>query len=346
MKKVFLVALTIVVILGIGQGLLKLPAVQDVVVERGTAAVAERASVGLSESSSLRVFVCGSASPLGTGQAQACIAVVTPEHFYLIDSGAGSTDNINRMALPTNRLQGLLITHFHSDHISEIYEVNLGSWVSGRPTPLTVFGPTGVDEIVSGVNATYRLDRIYRTGHHGEELLAPELGVLAHETISPGIILEDGELTITAYVSEHLPVEPAVGYRFDYKGRSVVISGDGNVNGDTRQIVDGADLLLHDALSLPIVSTLSKSLGTAGQSRQSKIVSDVIDYHASTDSLIELAEQSNVGMVAFYHLVPVPLNVVLEDVFKRGLPDNFLLAEDLMSFELPIGSDEIVVNRP
>ena len=168
MKKVFLVALTIVVILGIGQGLLKLPAVQDVVVERGTAAVAERASVGLSESSSLRVFVCGSASPLGMGQARACLAVVTPEHFYLIDSGAGSTDNINRMALPTNRLQGLLITHFHSDHISEIYEVNLGSWVSGRPTPLTVFGPTGVDEIVSGVNATYRLDRIYRTGHHGD----------------------------------------------------------------------------------------------------------------------------------------------------------------------------------
>ena len=83
-----------------------------------------------------------------------------------------------------------------------------------------------------------------------------------------------------------------------------------------------------------------------GSSRQSKIVSDVIDYHASTDSLIELAEQSNVDMVAFYHLVPVPLNVVLEDVFKRGVPDNFLLAEDLMSFELPIGSDEIVVNRP
>jgi ribonuclease Z len=118
------------------------------------------------------------------------------------------------------------------------------------------------------------------------------------------------------------------------------------VNGDTREIVDGADLLLHDALSVPTVTALSKAMGAAGRSRQSKIVSDVMDYHASTDSLIELGEQSNVGMVAFYHLVPVPLNIVLEDVFKRGMPDNFLLAEDLMSFELPIGSDEIVVNRP
>ena len=118
------------------------------------------------------------------------------------------------------------------------------------------------------------------------------------------------------------------------------------MNGDTREIVDGADLLLHDALSVPTVTALSKAMGAAGRSRQSKIVSDVMDYHASTDSLIELGEQSNVDMVAFYHLVPVPLNVVLEDVFKRGMPDNFLLAEDLMSFELPIGNDEIVVNHP
>ena len=87
-------------------------------------------------------------------------------------------------------------------------------------------------------------------------------------------------------------------------------------------------------------------MGAAGRSRQSKIVSVVMDYHPSTDSLIKLGEQTNVDMVAFYHLMPVPLNAVLEDVFKRGVPDNFLLVEELMSFELPIGSNEIIVNRP
>jgi ribonuclease Z len=245
-----------------------------------------------------------------------------------------------------NRLQGLLLTHFHSDHIAEIYEVNLASWIQARPQPLTIFGPQGVDEVTNAVNAGYRQDRIYRTGHHGEDLLPPALGVLQHKTIAPGVILEDGDLKITAYVAEHPPIEPAVGYRFDYRGRSVVISGDSNVNGDTLKIVDGADLLLHDALSLPTVSALSEALGAVGQSRQSKIVADVMDYHASTDSLIELGETSNVDMVAFYHLVPVPPNTLLEDVFLRGAPDNFLLAEDLMWFELPIDSDDIVVNRP
>lgn len=346
MKKALILLLGLVVIVGVGRALLKLPAVQNTLLERGTAAIAKRGAAPFPGSESLRVYVCGSASPLGMGQAQACIAVVTPEHFYLIDSGAGSTDNINGLGLPMSRLQGLLLTHFHSDHIAEIYEVNLASWIQARPQPLTIYGPQGVDEITNAVNAGYRQDRIYRTGHHGADLLPPALGVLEHKTIAPGIILKDGDLKITAYVSEHPPIEPAVGYRFDYRGRSVVISGDGNVNGDTLKIVDGADLLLHDALSLPTVTALSEALGAAGLSRQSKIVADVMDYHASTESLIELGEKSNVDMVAFYHLVPVPQISALEDVFMRGAPDNFLLAEDLMWFELPIGSDDIVINRP
>jgi len=346
MKKALILLLVLLVFVGLGSGLLKLPAVQDRVLSHGAAFIAERGVGIFPESTSLRVYVCGSASPLGMGQAQACIAVVTPEHFYLIDSGAGSTDNINLLGLPTERLQGLLLTHFHSDHIAEIYEVNLGSWIRGRPAPLTVYGPRGVDEVADAVNAGYRQDRIYRSTHHGEGLLPPALGVLQHETIEPGVILEDRGLKITAYMAEHPPIEPAVGYRFDYRGRSVVISGDSNVSGNTKMIVDGADLLLHDALSLPTVTALSEAMGSAGLPRQSKIVADVMDYHASTDSLIELGEKSNVEMVVFYHLVPVPLNSVLEDIFKRGMPVNFLLAEDLMWFELPLDSDDIVGNRP
>ena len=346
MKKTLIVVLSLLIIIGLGRALLTLPAVQDMVLENGIAIIAKRGAEPLPDSESLRVYVCGSASPLGMGQAQACIAVVTPEHFFLIDSGAGSTDNISRLGLPTSELDGLLLTHFHSDHIAEMYEINLNSWVQGRPQPLTIYGPQGVAEVTNGVNATYRQDRIYRTGHHGEDLLPPALGVLAHKTIVPGIIFEDGDLKITAYLAEHPPIHPAVGYRFDYRGRSVVISGDSNVTDETLKIVDGADLLLHDALSLPTVTALSEALGAVGQSRQSKIVSDVMDYHASTDSLIVLAEQSNVDMVAFYHLVPVPPNSVVEDIFMRGAPDNFLLTEDLMWFDLPIDSDDIIVHRP
>ena len=346
MKKLGVVVISLLILLLAGRGLLNLPAVQDILLKRGTAVIAQQAALPLEESENLRVYVCGSASPLGMGQAQACIAVVTPEHFYLIDSGVGSTDNVNLLRLPTARLDGLLLTHFHSDHIAEIYEVNLGSWVNGRPAPLTVFGPRGVDEVVEGINASYRQDRIYRVGHQGEALLPPALGVLDHKTIEPGVILDDGQLKITAYVGEHPPIEPAVGYRFDYRGRSVVISGDSNVSDSTRQITEGADLLLHDALSLPTLTALSAALGAAGQTRLAKIVTDVTDYHASTESLVELGKQSNVGMIGYYHLVPVPANPIIKAVFMREALENFVLTEDLMWFELPIDSDEIIVHRP
>ena len=346
MKKMLLLVPTLALLLVVGRVALEIPAVQDALLARGAAGMALQGDRTQASNDSLRIYVCGSASPLGMGQAQACIAVVTPDHFYLIDSGAGSTQNINRLRLPTGRLQGLLLTHFHSDHIAEIYEVNLGSWVNARPAPLTVYGPEGVQAVVKAINEGYRMDRLYRVAHHGEALLAPELGVLAAQPISVGEVLQDGDLKITAYMAEHPPIHPAVGYRIDYRGRSVVVSGDSNLSANTVEVADGADLLLHDALSLPMVTALASSLEANGRSRQSKIVTDVIDYHASTASLIELSAQSDVDMVAYYHLVPVPPNGIAESVFMRDAPDNFVLTSDLMWFELPIGSDQIIVNQP
>ena len=346
MKKMLLLVPALALLLVVGRVALEIPAVQDALLARGAAGMALQGDRTQASNDSLRIYVCGSASPLGMGQAQACIAVVTPDHFYLIDSGAGSTQNINRLRLPTGRLQGLLLTHFHSDHIAEIYEVNLGSWVNARPAPLTVYGPEGVQAVVKAINEGYRMDRLYRVAHHGEALLAPELGVLAAQPISVGEVLQDGDLKITAYMAEHPPIHPAVGYRIDYRGRSVVVSGDSNVSANTIEVADGADLLLHDALSIPMVTALASSLEANGRSRQSKIVTDVIDYHASTASLIELSAQSDVDMVAYYHLVPVPPNSIAESVFMRDAPDNFVLTSDLMWFELPIGSDQIIVNQP
>jgi len=146
--------------------------------------------------------------------------------------------------------------------------------------------------------------------------------------------------------AEHPPIEPGLGYRIDYRGRSVVVSGDSNVSVETQRIVEGADLLLHDALSVPTLSRLSKAFSSVGQSRMSKIVDDVMDYHASTESLVALGKSSDVGMVAFYHLVPVPASPMIAEVFMRETPDNFVLTTDLMWFDLPIGSDEIIVNTP
>lgn len=243
------------------------------------------------------------------------------------------------------RLDGIFLTHFHSDHISEIYEANLGSWVQGRPERLKVLGGRGIESLVGAVNLTYAHDREHRVSHHGTDLLPPELGIMQAVELASDTVFEDGELRILAYQASHPPIDPALGFRVEYRGRSVVISGDSNVTDATSSISSGADLLLHDALSVPAVTSMSEGFAAEGRARLSKIMADVLDYHASLESIIELGSEIDIGMVAYYHLVPNPSNALFMRFFERDLPDNYLIASDGMWFDLPVGSKDIEVTE-
>ena len=99
----------------------------------------------------LRVFLCGTSSPLpAPGRAQACVAVFAGDALYIIDAGAGSAQVLALGLVPVQSLRAVFITHYHSDHIAALPELNLNSWVAGRPVPLVVIGPHGVEEVVGG----------------------------------------------------------------------------------------------------------------------------------------------------------------------------------------------------
>lgn len=293
----------------------------------------------------LRVSMCGTSSPLpAPDRAQACVAVEAGGRLFVVDAGAGSAANL--AAAPLDRLEAVLLTHFHSDHISALGDFNLNSWVAGRPRPLEVIGPEGVTQVVAATNALYLLDRGYRVAHHGSDLLPAELHVMAARTITPGTILDDAGLVITAFPVDHSPVEPAVGYRFDYRDRSVVISGDSVVTPSLVDAARDADLLLHDALSLPIVQALEQASRAAGRERQARVLHDIQDYHASAASLATMMETSGVGLLAVYHLVPPPRNFLMEKIFARELPSGTVITQDRMVFELPAGGRNVRVIAP
>jgi len=292
----------------------------------------------------LKVFLCGTSSPIpAPGRAQACVAVLAGESLYLVDAGAGSAQVAALGRLPLQRLEAVFLTHFHSDHIAALPEFNLNSWVAGRPKPMTVFGPDGVSEVIDGLNAAYRLDSTYRVAHHGKELLPPDLGVMKAQLVDVGTVLDLGDLTITSFLVNHDPIRPAVGYRFDYRGRSVVISGDTTITPGLIEAAAGADLLLQDSLSLPIVRSLENA--SAG-SRLQKILHDIQGYHAHTSDLSGLVEQSGVRQLALYHLVPAPQNILFEKIFSRDLPRGTVLTQDGMMFELPVASDDVLRIAP
>jgi ribonuclease Z len=292
----------------------------------------------------IRITLCGTSSPLpAPGRAQACVAVETPDHLYIVDAGSGSAATANLVGIPTGKLRGILLTHFHSDHISDIGDFNLNSWVAGRPAPLQIVGPEGVDRIVEGLNITYELDRAYRVAHHGAELLNPELGILQSRTINEGIIVDEDGLRITAFEVSHPPIDPAYGYRFDYGGRSVVISGDSLVTDKIVEISNGADVVLHDAMALQLVQGAENMARSTGNTRLATVLHDIQDYHATTRDLQRLVDEADIGQLALYHLVPAPRNAMAVAAFNRGIPDGAIITEDGMVISLPSGTEDMTI---
>ena len=330
----------------LGLGLFQLPAVQDGLFRRAVSRIMAAPDAPFE---GLQVVVCGSASPLGNSpnHAQACLAVLTPEHFFLFDVGARAPLRIAQARLPLGRIDGIFLTHFHSDHIAGLPDVNLASWVQGRPTPLMIYGPEGLATVVEGFNTAYALDRGYRVAHHGEDTLSPALGPMAATTLGEtGIVWADETLTIRAVSVDHDPASPALGYRIDYGGRSVVISGDSNASAALFTLAEGADLLFHDALSRTLLDPMIAQAKAAGLDPLPKIMTDVIDYHADVQSLLAPTKAAKVKQLVLYHLVPVPPNGLAERIFRRGLPGEVILAQDLQRFDLPRGQKDILIHAP
>ena len=197
----------------------------------------------------LHVALCGSGSPLpDPSRLGPCTAVIAGKRLFVVDVGSGAVRNFGPMGLPTGTVEAVLLTHFHSDHIDGLGEMMMLRWVStGNATPLPVFGPTGVAAVVGAFNAAYALDNGYRVTHHGAAINPPAGagGVARPFAIDASsqsvVVLENGGLKVTAFSVDHGPVEPAVGYRFDYKGRSTVISGDTKTSENLVRIATGAD---------------------------------------------------------------------------------------------------------
>jgi ribonuclease Z len=268
---------------------------------------------------------------------------------WVVDVGPGSQEVAQLVGLPRAALGGVLLTHFHSDHIGELGEWAMQSWVAGRTDAFHVFGPPGVKRVAKGFQQAYGLDDEYRIAHHGVENLPRTATVWTiHEIpLDPSeasVIYDEGGLKIEAFAVDHFPVEPAVGYRFEYGGRSVVISGDTDVSSNLQAHAAGADVLVHEVLLKDLVAQVSEGLGRAGRPRLQRLSADITDYHTSPAEALELAQAAGVDTMVMTHLVPAVPGRLRGFLFMRGLEEgdvDVVLGEDGMHFRLPSGTAAI-----
>ena len=308
-----------------------------------------RVQTGLPDEPGLHVVLCGTGSPIAdASRAAACTAVLAAGQLYLVDVGPGAWESADLANLPLARLSGVLLTHFHSDHIGDLGEAITGSWIAGRAQPLDVYGPAGTAGVVRGFVDAYARDADARSRHHGEQAMPrAAAGAIAHEialdtddpALPSAVVVDRDGLRITAFAVDHAPVRPAVGYRFDYAGRSVVVSGDTKKSAGVAKHASGADLLVHEALLPEAAMRASAVAARIGNARLAKLASDIPGYHTAPVEAAELAQAAGAKKLVLTHLVPGPNNFLARRLFLRGVGAAYggevVLGEDGMRFDLP-----------
>lgn len=260
----------------------------------------------------LHAAFCGTGSPLpDRTRAGPCLAVIAGQHVFVFDAGDGASETLSLMGINQSEIEALFLTHIHSDHIDGLDTVALQHWANGPATqPLLVIGLPGTSRVVAGLNEAYAIDQTYRANHHGPEVMPPGgAGMVAREFAAP---LADGEeielhnadgVRIIAFRVDHAPTA-AVGYRVEYRGRSIVISGDTSRSASLTQAARGADLLVHEVISPRLDAIMHQSAQAAGRENIGAIFHDIMDYHTSPEDAGHVAQEAGVSALAFTHFLP------------------------------------------
>ena len=306
----------------------------------------------------LHAVLVGTGSPLSDiKRVGPCIAVIAGKKLFAVDTGDGSARNFRLTGLSIGALDAVFLTHYHSDHIGGLGEMMLQRWASGgHKKPLDIIGPTGVELVVDGFNRAYKLDTKYRVAHHNEKTVPPSGAggkavpfALSDKERDFVVVYDKDGVKVTAFNVVHLPVKPACGYKFEYKGRCIVISGDTAYSESVTGQATGADVLIHDALSPRLVNLIHDNSALLADVTIEKITKDILTYHATPEQAAQVAQKAGVKQLVLTHIIPPLPSSLLKNAFLRNAQDyyqgNIILGVDGMLISLPSNTDRIKIRK-
>jgi ribonuclease Z len=260
----------------------------------------------------------------------------------LFDCGRGMTQRIWERRIPLSDVSALFLTHLHSDHVVGIPDLWLTGWIAGpfghRTTPFQVRGPAGTREMMTYLEKAYAADvRIRSTG----EKLPPAGAAIDAADISEGVVYRNLGVIVTAFDVDHGPfVKPALGYRVDYGGRSVVISGDTRFSENLIRHAQGADVVVHE-----VAFARDELLDRSPAARS------IIALHTTPEEAGRVFARVKPKLAAYTHLVLLALDSTsapptVPELIARTrntYAGPLVVGEDLMTIEV---GDSVKVSRP
>jgi ribonuclease Z len=260
----------------------------------------------------------------------------------LFDAGRGVPIRLWQLRIQSGKIDTLFLTHFHSDHVSGIPDVWLNSWLGGiharRSKPLQVVGPTGVRDLMSNLERAYAADIRIRTA---DEKLRPEvITVDINEFAAEGVVYEKDGVRVTAFEVNHGPlIKPSYGYRVDYRGHAMLISGDTKFDENVVRHGTGVDLLVHEVAA------------ARPQLAENIIFRRILDHHTTPREAGVVFDRTKPKMAAYTHIVLLGSETIqppaLDDVIvetRQTYAGPLQVGEDLMAFD--IGPAGVAVRQP
>lgn len=296
----------------------------------------------------LHVGLCGAGSQflVDPKRSEPCTLVLAGNLLFIVDAGSKSTQNIESMGFGAGEVKAIFLTHFHSDHINGLGQLLNWNWMLAKTTvQLPVFGPEGLETVVSHLNQAYSLDSQYKIAQLGKSNVTPAAFggrpiTLKFQSQSELLsVYKSADLEISAFQVSHYPVDSAIGYKFKYKGRTAVISGDTIKSENIDTYAKDVDLLVHDALSPTLMNTYRKGAVKAGFMNVVDIFSTIIPQHATPEDAATSARNSDVKFLLLTGITP-PLQL-------PGAEGIFLgKANQIYTGQIKIGVDGDLVSMP
>ena len=253
---------------------------------------------------------------------------------FLFDAGRGALQRLTQLDVRWQDVQGVFLTHLHSDHVVGFPDLWLTGWliVPGRKVPLQVRGPTGTAAMMSHLQQAFAYDVRIRTENDG---VSPEGVALAVEEIGEGVVYDKGGVKITSFEVDHAPVKPALGYRIDYSGRSIVLSGDTRVSQNLLRHAQNVDVLVHEVFA---PATLQRAGVPAARAKS------IVDYHTTPEQAGEVFARLKPKLAVYSHIcMPSATEEDLVPGTRKTYTGPLELGEDLMAIDI---GETIRVRKP
>lgn len=250
---------------------------------------------------------------------------------FLFDCGRGAMFRLKQAGVPLGSITRVFLTHLHSDHILALPDLLLTGWAVGkRAGPLEVWGPAGTRDMMDHLQQAFAFD-IHVRRDVDEHFPAPGIMVVSHD-IQEGVVFDEHGVTVTAFLVDHGPVRPAFGYRVDYRGRSVVLSGDTRVSENLIRHAQGVDVLIHEVID-------PDALRTRPDRPSAEVVAAIIAHHTTPEEAGGVFTHVHPRLAVYSH-APTTERVLAQT--RRTYAGPLQGAEDLLTIVI---GDQITVRH-